>query len=64
MHTLRKEVDGEVYYVHHNGDWSGEAIIVKESQGEIARLPGKLLLACGTFGVCDDIIAMIESKYL
>jgi len=50
MHTSTFKYDGKEATVHHNGDWSGEAIIVLGNGTLIRReihLPCALLLAIG-----------------
>jgi hypothetical protein len=63
MHTLTKIVDGVEYRVHHNGDWSGEAIVVVPGPvgGRIEfKLPGMLLRACGREAALQEAVAAIE----
>jgi hypothetical protein len=65
MHTLRVEVDGTTYYVHHNSDWSGDAIVnwkdAKEDH-EIT-LPGRILVACSKQELLDTVIRKIADLY-
>lgn len=63
MHTLIRTVDGVEYRVHHNGDWSGEAIVIqKHVNGEHSELtlPGELLRACGREAALEDAVCAIE----
>jgi hypothetical protein len=57
MHTFEKVVDGVTYFVHHNSDWSGEALIVRAGElgGKVEyKLPGELLRACGRAAALED----------
>lgn len=62
MQTMNKLVDGVEYLVHHNGDWSGEAVISWQAEGRrrSVTLPGELLRSCGRQRAIADCIAAIE----
>ncbi len=66
MHTKRVKIDGVEYNIHHNGDWSSEAIARwtdAARQGHEVRLPAKLLVACGRNAMLDIAIATLEELY-
>jgi hypothetical protein len=68
METLETTIDGVRYFVHHNTDWSGEAIITRVDAGAglagvmelVVKLPGELLRACGRDRAFRDVIAAVE----
>lgn len=78
MHTMNFKVRGSIDYktrvvfevtVHHNSDWSGDAIVQyrdpKTSLPCEIQMPGKLLVQLGAAVAKDDlsrhVIAAIES---
>jgi len=68
MHTSRFKYDGKEALVHHNADWSGEAIVSYETVGHGVRLefrcPASLLLAIGhrsaVEAIRDQIVNLLE----
>ncbi len=64
MHTQEVIVDRIKYYVHHNGDWSGEAIVMwtdKKGVEHEIELPGLLFKVCNNNAVIDDAISALEN---
>lgn len=62
MHTSTIEVDGITYRVHHNSDWSGEAIVAwrdKSGAQRTVELPGRVLAACGRRATVHAILDRI-----
>lgn len=68
MHTMTKTVNGTEFHVSHNGDWSGDAIIMWQLEGEgktrSVVLPGALLRACGRSAAIADAISALEGLSL
>lgn len=61
---MHLKVDDRLFHIHHDGDWSGDAIIIEVDKfgGEIQRieLPGPLLAACSWSAANDAVISLIE----
>ena len=66
MHTQEVDVDGTTYYVHHNGDWSGDALVAwKDATGtHEVKLPAKLFTVCSNNAVLDDVVSAVERLYV
>jgi len=67
MHTSRFKYEGRTATVHHNADWSGEAIVTYKGDDSVThnvRLPAALLLAIGhrsaVEAIRDQIVNLLE----
>lgn len=58
MHTTVVETESERITVHHNGDWSGDAIVCREDGSE-TRIPGKLLVAIGKMAAKEVVVSAV-----
>ena len=67
MHTTTIEVDKQTWYVHHNGDWSGDAhvIVCDENNKQIAEynIPGVVFEKCGRHATLNAVINAVERLY-
>ena len=63
MHTTNFKVDGQDVIVHHDGDWSGDAIVCLPDGKEV-RIPGPVLIAIGHKAavetIRDQIVDLLE----
>lgn len=59
MHTDTFKIEGHEYRVHHDGDWTGGAEIVRPD-GTSVRLPAALLRAIGARLFCSRALAAVE----
>jgi hypothetical protein len=57
MHTF----EGKTCFIHHNGDFSGDAIIVLEDGTQRIEVPIEDLLAFAAEAVREKKIAQLES---
>lgn len=60
MHTDTFKIEGHEYRVHHDGDWTGGAEIVRPD-GTSFRLPAALLRAIGARLFCSRALAAVEA---
>ncbi len=59
MRTDTFKIEGHEYRVHHDGDWTGGAEIVRPD-GTSVRLPAALLRAIGARLFCSRALAAVE----
>lgn len=44
MHTMTIKLGDTTYYIHHNGDWSGEAKVRNNKDGSEILIPAELFI--------------------
>jgi hypothetical protein len=57
-------IDGEIYTVIHNVDWSGDATIVHQKRDAhddvVTEVPGKLIRAIGRKIALEEVLRVVE----
>lgn len=70
MHTKYVTIDAYVYTIHHNGDWSGDAIIQRRNLVDKSprpfeewTLPARLFVVLCREAVIADAVQALEELY-
>lgn len=61
MHTFLHRGEDEVVSIHHNGDYSGDAVI--NYQGKTFAVPCAALVAFSRAAITDRLIEIIEGEF-